>query len=92
VLRGRKVQVREERSARQAMSEAEVLDLIAGVDEVWIARGRKVEKVAAKATRPDDLRGPTGNFRAPMLRRGRRLLVGFHAASVEELVDSNAVL
>jgi len=92
VLRGRKVKVREERSARQAMSEAEVLDLIAGVDEVWIARGRKVEKVAAQAARPDDLRGPTGNFRAPMLRRGRRLLVGFHAASVEELVDSNAVL
>ncbi len=57
------------------------------MDEVWIARGKKVEKLAARAAKPDDLRGPTGNFRAPMLRRGRRLLVGFHAASVEELAD-----
>ncbi len=85
MLRSRKVQVREERSARHALSEAEVKELIGSVDEVWIARGKKVEKHAAKAAKPDDLRGPTGNFRAPMLRRGRRLLVGFHAASVEEL-------
>ena len=62
----------------------------AGVDEVWIARGKRVEKLPATAAKPDDLRGPTGNFRAPMLRRGRKLLVGFHAASVEELADSNA--
>lgn len=87
MLRSRKVTVREERSARNAMSEAEVKELIGSVDEVWIARGKKIEKCAATATKPDDLRGPTGNFRAPMLRRGRRLLVGFHAASVEELAD-----
>jgi hypothetical protein len=85
VLRNRKVAVGEERSARNALSEAEVKALIGSVDEVWIARGKKIGKVAAKAAKPDDLRGPTGNFRAPMLRRGRRLLVGFHAASVEEL-------
>ncbi len=90
MLRGRKVRVLEERSARNAMSVAEVQELIAGVDEVWIARGKRVEKLPASAAKPDDLRGPTGNFRAPMLRRGRRLLVGFHAASVEELADSNA--
>lgn len=90
MLRGRKVKVREERSARQALSEAEVQTLIESVDEVWLARGKKVEKRPATAASPDDLRGPTGNFRAPMLKRGRRLLVGFHAASVEELTDSNA--
>jgi len=87
VLRSRKVAFRDERSARHALSEAEVKSLIGSVDEVWIARGKKIEKLAAKAAEPDDLRGPTGNFRAPMLRRGRRLLVGFHAASVEELTD-----
>lgn len=87
MLRNRKVAVHEERSARNALSEAEVVDLLRSVDEVWIARGKRLEKLAAKAAKPDDLRGPTGNFRAPMLRRGRRLLVGFHAASVEELAD-----
>ncbi|MBP9144754.1 MAG: hypothetical protein KBF21_08570 [Thermoanaerobaculia bacterium] len=87
MLLSRKVAVKEERSARNALSEMEVKELLGSVDEVWIARGKKVEKLAAEAAKPDDLRGPTGNFRAPMLRRGRRLLVGFHAASVEELAD-----
>lgn len=87
MLRGRQVKVREERSARSAMSENEVKALLSAVDEVWIARGKKVEKQPATAASPDDLRGPTGNFRAPMLKRGRRLLVGFHAVSVAELVD-----
>lgn len=85
MLRGRQVQVQEERSARKALSETEVRELLASVDEVWIARGKRVEKLPATAAKPDDLRGPTGNFRAPMLKRGRRLLVGFHAASIEEL-------
>lgn len=87
MLRSRKVEVLEERSARHAFSEAEVTALLGGVEEVWIARGKRVEKLPAAVAKPDDLRGPTGNFRAPMLRRGRRLLVGFHAASVEELAD-----
>ena len=90
MLRSRQVEVRQERSARNALSEAEVKELLGSVDEVWIARGKRVEKLPATAAKPDDLRGPTGNFRAPMLRRGRRLLVGFHAASIEELADSNA--
>ncbi len=62
-------------------------ELLGSVDEVWIARGKKVEKRPAAATGPDDLKGPSGNFRAPLLRRGKRLLVGFHAASLQELVD-----
>jgi hypothetical protein len=32
----------------------------------------------------DDLRGPTGNFRAPMVRIGRRLLVGFHEETLRK--------
>jgi len=87
VLRGRGVGVREERSTRDALSEIEVAELIRTVDESWIARGKKVEKKRAAATTPEDFKGPTGNFRAPLLRRGRRLLVGFHAASIEELAQ-----
>ena len=87
MLRSREVAVKEERSSRNALTEPEVAELLRGVEEVWIARGKNVEKCAAETATPDDLRGPTGNFRAPMLRRGRRLLVGFHAASVAELAD-----
>ena len=46
MLLSRKVAVKEERSARNALSEMEVKELLGSVDEVWIARGKKVEKLA----------------------------------------------
>jgi hypothetical protein len=48
-----------------------------------IGRGKKVVTFDMKSDPPDDetllvhLLGPTGNLRAPTLRRGRTLLVGF---------------
>jgi hypothetical protein len=53
------------------------------VDRVIVARGKKVVTFDMKKEPPDDdtlaahLLGPTGNLRAPTLRRGRTLLVGF---------------
>jgi hypothetical protein len=32
------------------------------------------------------LKGPTGNYRAPIVRKGKTLLVGFHAETLESLV------
>lgn len=82
----RKTQVVEERSSRKApLGEAEVRALIAAVDEVVLARGRRAERRPAREVKPDDLKGPTGNYRAPMVRRGRTLLVGFHAETLEAL-------
>jgi len=60
--------------------------LLASVREVVIARGKKAERRPAGEVRPADLKGPTGNFRAPIVRRGKTLLVGFHRESLEELV------
>ena len=37
-------------------------------------------------TTVDQLKGPTGNYRAPIVRAGDRLLVGFHAETLEALV------
>ncbi len=82
MLSGRRTEVGEERSTRQPLSPSEVGELLAAVDEVWIARGRKVERRPAAAVGVDDLRGPTGNIRAPLVRLGRRLLVGFHAETL----------
>lgn len=86
-LAERGVVVRDERSTREPFSEAEVVALLDAVREVWLTRGRKVDERPAAAVRPDDLRGPTGGFRAPMLRRGRRLLVGFDAATVDRFLE-----
>jgi hypothetical protein len=48
-----------------------------------VAKGKKVVAFDMKKEPPDDdllaahLLGPTGNLRAPTLRKGRTLLVGF---------------
>lgn len=79
--------VGEERSSRQQpLSDADARALLAQVDELLVARGRRVERKAARSARLADLKGPTGNYRAPIVRRGRTLLVGFHVAALSELL------
>jgi hypothetical protein len=59
------------------------LALARTVEKVVVARGKKVVVFDMKKAPPDDdtlaahLLGPTGNLRAPTLRKGRTLLVGF---------------
>ena len=53
------------------------------VDEIYVAKGKKVVQVDLKTSRPGRaellalLLGPTGGLWAPTLRVGRTLLVGF---------------
>lgn len=50
-----------------------------------VARGKKIVDVDLKKNRPDDdeltklMLGPTGNLRAPALKIGKTVLVGFNA-------------
>lgn len=81
--------IQEERSSRKhPLTVEEVSKLLRSVEQVWIVRGRRVEERLAPEVLPDDLRGPTGNFRAPMLRRGKRLLVGYQPGALERLLAS----
>jgi arsenate reductase-like glutaredoxin family protein len=83
VLDSRKTRVREDRfSNKQPLTDAEARSLIKTVDRVVIARGKNVRELTSSETTLDDLRGPSGKFRAPMVRKGGTLLVGF---SDEEL-------
>ncbi len=79
------VQVREERPARkQPLTEREVRALLRNVSDVVIARGTKAEAFKSKDVKPAMLKGPSGNFRAPLLIRGKKMLVGFSAATLED--------
>lgn len=79
------VTVKEERpSKKRPLTDADAKALLSSVSEVVLARGKSVRTLAAKETTLDDLRGPTGGFRAPMVKVGRRLLVGFHEATLKE--------
>ena len=68
------------------MTDAEARSLIKTVDRVVIARGANVRELASSETTLDDLRGPTGKFRAPMIRKGATLLVGFSDEQLNRLL------
>ena len=59
------------------------LGLLKSADELYVAKGTKVVHLDLKREKPDRatllglLLGPSGNLRAPTLRKGRTLLVGF---------------
>lgn len=84
----RKVAVGAERSTRDALGDAEVRALLAEVDRVIVTRGRTTVVLEAARAKPADLRGPTGKIRAPLVRRGRTLLVGFHRESLDALLGA----
>ena len=57
--------------------------MLANVDQLYVAKGKRVVHVDLRKARPPKaellelLLGPTGNLRAPTLRKGRALIVGF---------------
>lgn len=61
----------------------EALALARGADRVIVAKGKKVVSFDMRREPPDDdtleahILGPTGNLRAPTLRKGKTLLIGF---------------
>ncbi len=65
--------------------------LLKNVNELYAAKGKKVVHVNLKKTElsEDELKklvlGPTGNLRAPTLRKGKTLMVGFHEETYEKL-------
>ncbi len=78
MLQDARATVAETRQARSApLTDAEARALLASVDEVVVAKGKGARTLRAREATPEDLKGPTGGFRAPILKAGRRLLVGF---------------
>ena len=87
MLDRRRVAVREERESRKdPLTDAEVRELLRSVSRIVISRGPAQRRLEAAEATLDDLRGPTGAFRAPMVRKGKTLLVGFNEEELEKLV------
>ncbi|MBZ0168474.1 hypothetical protein MELA_02740 [Candidatus Methylomirabilis lanthanidiphila] len=70
----------------------EALALAREVDEIYATKGQKVIYVDLRKNTPDTaqllklLLGPSGNLRAPTLRKDRTLIVGFDAATYNKLL------
>lgn len=87
MLERKKAVIATERSARkEPFSDKDVRDLLKQVGTVVIAKGKKSNRLEAKKVKPADLKGPTGNYRAPIVRRGKTLIVGFSPDTLDEIL------
>ena len=78
-----------ERSTERPLTAAEARRLLASVDRVLLLRGPALRDLDARSVRPDDLKGPTGKIRAPLVRVGRTLLAGFRPEALERMLDGS---
>jgi hypothetical protein len=77
-----KIERREVVSASKKLGRADAAALAKQAAKVVIAKGKAVEEHAggqAPKALVDAMLGPTGNLRAPTLRVGKTVLVGFNA-------------
>ena len=81
-------------ASKQRRGRDEALALAKAAEKVVVAKGKKVVIFDMKADPPEDdtlaahLLGPTGNLRAPTLRRGETLLVGFSEAAYQDVLTT----
>ena len=77
---------------KATITRQKALAVLEGVDELYATKGKKVVHVDLRREKPDRptleslLIGPSGNLRAPTLRRGRTLLVGFDEATYAKVL------
>src|SRR5512145_2189054 len=88
-----KLAVADQRDAKKAtIKGAAALGVLKGVDQLYVAKGKRVVHLDLKREKPPRaallglLLGPTGNLRAPTLRKGRTLIVGFDEATYTDLL------
>lgn len=71
------------------------MKLLQGVRTLIVSKGRKTENFDLARNRPDDqtllkhMLGPTGNLRAPTLRIGATLLVGYNEETYQQALGTS---
>ena len=79
-------------ATKEKLGRDAALKLAAEASQVYVAKGKKVVHFDMKKDKPDaetlakHLLGPTGNLRAPTLKVGKTLIVGFNQEMYEELL------
>ena len=76
---------------KKPLGEAEALAMLDGIDEIYVAKGRKVINLRLagldlKADVVPLMLGPTGNLRAPAIRKGNTLVIGFEEGMYREVL------
>jgi arsenate reductase-like glutaredoxin family protein len=84
----------ESNASKERRGRQEALKLARSVSQVVVAKGKMVTRFDMKKDPPDDetllahLLGPTGRLRAPTLRKGSTLLVGFNQEAYHEVLGT----
>lgn len=91
-LTDHQIDVAKQEDARKVpLVEADALKLVAQVNDLYVTRGTKVIHIDLKSERPDDeallglLIGPSGKLRAPTLKIGKTMIVGFDQATYDKV-------
>ena len=72
---------------KERIGAEDALALLEGMSKLVVAKGKKLTEVDLRKDRPDDetlvrlMLGPTGNLRAPTLKVGKTMLIGFNDES-----------
>jgi len=83
-----------EDAGKNRRGKTHALALARTVDRIIAAKGKKIVTIDINKERPDDetllayLLGPTGNLRAPAIRKGKTLLVGFNPEVYQALLKN----
>jgi arsenate reductase-like glutaredoxin family protein len=87
------VETAEEINAKKIkLQRKDALALVKQANEVYATKGKKVVHFDLKNDHPSDdelakvLLGPTGNLRAPVLRKGKILVIGFDQETYEKVL------
>ncbi|MEK6260540.1 MAG: ArsC family (seleno)protein [Planctomycetota bacterium] len=87
-----KIAVAAQDDARKTpLVETDALKLVSQANDLYVTRGTKVIHIDVKRERPDDetllglLIGPSGKLRAPTIKLGKTLVVGFDQATYEKV-------
>lgn len=81
-------------AGKERKGQAEALALARSADKIIVAKGKKTVAFDMKKAPPDDdtllthMLGPTGNLRAPTLRKGKTLLVGFSNEAYKKVLGA----
>lgn len=78
---------------KQKQGRAEALALAKSASVIHVAKGKKLVTFDMKKDAPDDetllsqILGPTGNLRAPTIKHGKTLYVGFNEDAYRSLLS-----
>jgi arsenate reductase-like glutaredoxin family protein len=81
-------------ASKQKIGAKEALKLLEGVRKLIVAKGKKTESFDLANNRPDDqtlldhMLGPTGNLRAPTLRIGATMLIGYNEEAYQQALGT----